>query len=105
MVIPHDETRPVLHPAAKFKDFKLPKLKGLNHWGQFVDACRGNGKTTASFDYAGPLTETILLGNIASRFPQTLLNWNPTRMKFDRAEANQFLQRPYRTGWSVKGLS
>ncbi|MGH7226222.1 MAG: Gfo/Idh/MocA family protein, partial [Gemmataceae bacterium] len=45
---------PILLPAAKFKDHKLPRQDGANHYLQFVEACRGNGKTTAPFAYAGP---------------------------------------------------
>lgn len=104
MVLPH-VSRPQLYPAAKFKDYQMPELDDLNHWGQFVKACQGQGKTTADFTYAGPLTETILLGGIASRFPQTTLNWNAKKMKFDVSAANEFLRRKYRKGWSVKGLS
>ena len=62
--------RPTLYPRAKFKDYKLPNSRGMKHWDQFVNACRGNGNTTADFAYSGPLTETILLGGIASRFPK-----------------------------------
>ena len=105
LVLPHLSNRPALYPAAKFKEFKLPSVKGVNHWGQFVEACRGEGKTTADFAYAGPLTEAILLGNIASRFPQTTLEWNARRMKFNQHPANQFIRRNYRRGWSIKGLS
>lgn len=105
LLVPHMDSRPALYPAAKFKGFKLPQVKGTNHWRQFVEACRGEGKTTASFDYAGPLTEAILLGDIASRFPQTTLAWNARHMKFDLREADHFLQRNYRAGWSVKGLA
>jgi predicted dehydrogenase len=104
LLVPHMESRPALHPVAKFKDFKLPKVKGANHWGQFVDACRGEDKTTASFAYAGPLTETILLGDIASRFPQTTLEWHSRKMKFNLAEVNQYIRREYRKGWEVRGL-
>ena len=104
LLVPHEDSMPALFPAAKFKDFKLPRLKGCNHWAQFIDACRGEGQTTADFDYAGPLTEAILLGNIAARFPQTTLEWNARRMKFNLHAANRFVQRDYRRGWSVKGL-
>lgn len=99
LLVPHVDSRPVLYPAAKFKDFKLPQVKGTNHWRQFVEACRGEGKTTAGFAYAGPLTEAILLGDIASRFPQTTLEWNAHRMKFNLHEADHFIQREYRAGW------
>ena len=97
--------KPTLYPKAKFKDYAFPEIGEVNHYLQFVNACRGDGKTTTSFPYSGPLTETILLGDIASRFPQTTLKWNARKMKFDMPEANQFLRREYRQGWSVKGLS
>jgi predicted dehydrogenase len=103
LLLPHFE-RPTLFPVANFADYKLPHVTGLKHWEQFVEACRGNGQTTANFGYAGPLTETILLGNIAARFPHTDLEWNRRKMKFNLAEANQFVRREYRAGWAVKGL-
>lgn len=43
--------------------------EGPKHYHQFVDACMGKDTTTAPFDYAARLTETILLGTIAGRFP------------------------------------
>ena len=48
---------PVLLPAEKFADYKLPSPAAENHYLQFVEACRGNGKTSTPFDYSGPLTE------------------------------------------------
>ena len=53
---------PVLLPAEKFKDYKIPKQSGQNHYLQFVEACRGNDKTSTPFSYAGLLTESVLLG-------------------------------------------
>lgn len=104
MVLPHI-AKPQLYPDAKFTDLKYPDLKELDHWGTFVDACLGEGQTTAHFGYAGPLTEAVLLGGVASRFPQTTLEWNARKLKFSLSEANQFVRRPYRKGWKVKGLS
>jgi hypothetical protein len=104
LLLPHYE-QCTLYPKAKFKDFEFPDLGGINHWKQFVRACTGTGKTTADFSYAGPLTETILLGGIASRFPQTTLNWNAEHLKFDRHAADHFVKRDYRKGWKVAGLS
>ena len=103
MLLPHVST-PKLFPAAKFKGYEYPRVKGSNHYGDFIEACRGNGKTTAGFDYAGPLTEAILLGCIASRFPNKTLKWDSPGLKFDLAEANQFVSRTYRDGWKVEGL-
>ena len=52
----------------QYVDFKMPETLNGNHWHQFVDAILGQGKTQANFDYAGPLTESVLLGCVASRF-------------------------------------
>jgi predicted dehydrogenase len=93
-----------LFPREKFAGFKFPRERSNNHWGQFVEACRGNDKTQAGFDYAGPLTEAVLLGGVASRFPKTTLHWNSAALRFDLAEANNFVRREYRKGWEVPGL-
>ena len=103
MLLPHYSLA-TLFPRAKFADFKLPHVNGLKHWEQFVEACRGNDKTTADFAYAGPLTETILLGDIAARFPQTTLEWNSHKLRFNQTDANQYVRRKYRKHWSVAGL-
>ena len=103
MVLPH-ANRPLLYPDAKFHDFIYPDVPGENHWGRFVQACLGNCKTTAHFDYSGPLTETVLLGGVATRFPQTTLKWDARKMRFSERAANQFLRRDYRRGWKIKEL-
>lgn len=66
------------------------------HYHQFVDACLGKGQCTAPFSYAARLTETILLGVIAGRFPNQTLHWNSETQTFDQAEANAFLGGDYR---------
>jgi predicted dehydrogenase len=100
LLLPHG-SRPALFPEEKFKDYPLPRVKGLNHWEQFVEACRGNGETHADFAYAGPLTEAILLGGIASRFPKTTLAWNSQQLKFDLPAANRLVRQDYRKGWQL----
>lgn len=104
MRLPH-YGRPTLYPNAKFEDFKYPQIGEVNHWCQFVEACRGEGATSANFNYAGPLTEAVLLGGVASHFPRTTLEWNSHRLRFNLSEANKFVRRDYRKGWAVKGLS
>jgi len=76
----------------------------INHHAQFINAIRGEGKTEVNFDYAGPLTEAVLFGSVAVRFPKTLLKWNVRDITFDLAEANKFVRRQYRAGWEVKGV-
>ena len=84
---------------------RLPPEEGVDHWHQFVNAVRGEGKTSTGFDYSGPLTESILLGGVATRFPKTTLNWDAAGLKFSNVtEANAYIQRPYRAGWQVAGV-
>jgi predicted dehydrogenase len=96
---------PVLLPAEKFQDYKVPKQAGTDHYLQFVEAVRGNGKTSASFDYSGPLTESVLLGCLATRFPQKDLMWDAANLQVtNEKEANNFVRRQPRKGWEVPGL-
>ena len=105
MLLPHIG-RARLFPESQFGEQPLPKAADGNHYTQFIEAILGKGKTGANFDYAGPLTETVLLGGIASRFPHQTLEWNSRRLKCTNlAAANAFLRREYRLGWRVKGLS
>lgn len=96
---------PVLLPAENFKGQKLPRAEGQDHYRQFVEACRGNGKTSTPFDYSGPLTESVLLGCLATRFPETTLEWDAAGLKVKNVkEANALVRRQYRKGWEVEGL-
>lgn len=107
LLAPHGGV-PIPFPREKFEDFRPPKLKARNHYGDFVDAVMGkNVEPIADFHkYGGPLTETILLGSLASRFPEEILKWDPKKLRFtNNEEANKFIRREYRSGWKVKGLS
>ena len=103
LLLPH-VAKPQLYPDSQFKNFAFPKLPPQNHWTQFAEACCGNGKTSAGFEYSGPLTETVLLGGVATRFPKTDLEWDASNLKFNLAEASQLLRRKYRKGWEVAEL-
>ena len=70
--------------------------EGPKHYHQFVDACLGADTCTAPFSYAARLTETILLGVIAGRFPNETLHWNSETAEFAEKEANQYLGAAYR---------
>jgi predicted dehydrogenase len=104
MLLPH-VAAPQLLPAAQFKDYKAPAVVGESHWHQWVKAIKGEGVASANFDYAGPLTEFVLLGVIANRVPGKLLKWNAAEMKLEGSEdAAKLLKRTYRKGWEVEGL-
>ncbi|MFD1614602.1 Gfo/Idh/MocA family protein [Gelatiniphilus marinus] len=70
--------------------------EGPKHYHQFVDACLGKDTCSAPFSYAAKLTETILLGVIAGRFPNKTLRWNSKKGKFSTKEANTYLEGKYR---------
>ncbi|WP_425615348.1 Gfo/Idh/MocA family protein [Anatilimnocola sp. NA78] len=105
MILPHVGAPILLQPDGKEElAFERPALEGVNHWQQFVDAVRGIGKNSASFDYSGPLTESVLLGGVASRFKGETLEWNAEKLTFtNKPDADQFLKREYRKGWEVIG--
>jgi predicted dehydrogenase len=66
------------------------------HYHQFVDACLGKGECSAPFEYAARLTETILLGVIAGRFPNETLHWDSRKARFSEKKANKYLSGKYR---------
>ncbi len=68
-----------------------------DHYHQFVDAILGEDECSAPFSYGARLTETILLGTIAGRFPNQTLHWDRTAAQFREKEANSFLSGEYRS--------
>jgi predicted dehydrogenase len=104
MLLPHIGM-PVLLPEKQFEGFAMPEMEQSNHYHQFVDAVLGKQKVVAGFDYAGPLTESVLLGPLATRFPKTTLEWDAANLRFRNSlEATAFVRSEYRSGWKVKGL-
>ena len=95
---------PRLIPESRMKDFKRPEPflpRGINHYQEFIRACKGGPKPLANFDYSGPLTETILLGNIAALAGKKL-SWDGPKLRITNApEANKYLKRKYRQGWKL----
>jgi predicted dehydrogenase len=96
---------PILLPAERFRDYKIPDLATENHYLQFVEAVRGNGRTSTPFDYSGNLTEGVLLGCLATRFTKTTLEWDTAKMQItNNKEANMHVRKTYRKRWEVTGL-
>ena len=83
----------------------MPSVEGANHYHQFINAVLGKGQASAPFSYSGPLTEAVLLGGLATRFPKATLEWEAARLRFRKsAEADRLVRRTYRKGWEVNGL-
>ena len=99
------ENLPVLLPTGKFADHKIVAEPEDNHYQQWTEACKGNGKTSTPFSYSGPLTETVLLGNVAIRTGKTI-EWDSENLKAKGLPAaDPWIRREYRAGWKVPGLS
>ena len=78
----------------------MPMVGVMNHYTSWAHACQGDGKTKSNFEYARPLTETVLLGAIAIRFPKEQLLWDSTAAEFTHhADATARLTKEYRAGW------
>lgn len=95
LLLPHIDF-PKLIVGDTYEKIDFPELKKADHYHQFVDACMANDKTSAPFSYAARLSEAILLGVVANRFPNKTLHWNNATSQFKEAEANILLEAPYR---------
>src|SRR5438477_194563 len=109
IVLPHAAASgPRLIPEAKMKEFKrpqptIPRIGGQRngHHKNFVEACLTGKPAGSNFDYAGPLTEIVLLGNVAIRAGKRI-EWDSANMKITNApELNHLLRREYRRGWEL----
>jgi predicted dehydrogenase len=98
---------PRIIPEPKMKEYELPektipRSPGIH--AEWINACKGGPPTTSNFDYAGKLTETMLLANIAIRLAprNTVLNWDGPNMRVTNLdEANQYIHKEYREGWKL----
>jgi len=100
---------PRLIPEAKMKEYEKPaqtidRVPGAmaGHEKDWLQACKGGKPASSNFDYSGPLSEMVLMGNLAVRFPSKRLLWDGLNMQVTNdAEANAFVRRQYREGWSL----
>lgn len=93
---------PLLEPRSLLEGVERPNVAGENHWHQWVDAIRGEGRISAPFAYSEILTATTLLANVSMRFGEEKLNWDGNAYRFvGNDEANKYLGRSYRSGWKL----
>ena len=102
LVLPHVGS-PKLYPEESYPKSKIPFEESLNHYHGFLDGIVTRKQPSDGFSYAGRLTETVLLGNIAVRNKGKLLNWNEEDMSIRSSEKDlsSFLTKKYRTGWEI----
>jgi predicted dehydrogenase len=100
---------PRLIPETKMKDFtppgktleRVPNGEG-GHEQDWIRACKGGTPACSNFDYSGPLSEMVLMGNLAVRFPNRMLLWDGAGMRVTNdSEANAYVRREYREGWTL----
>jgi len=97
---------PRLIPESKMRAYKRPPktlLRSIGHYEEWIAACKGrNVIPRSSFDFAGPMTEAVLLGTISVRLGGRKLIWDSENMKVTNLpEANRYLHYPYRQGWAL----
>jgi predicted dehydrogenase len=101
----HGATGVRLVPNAAMQAYRRPQPKiprAREHHADWLAAIREGRKAGSDFAYGGPLTEIAMLGVIALKLPGTKLQWDATNMRFtDSEEANQYVNPPYRKGWSL----
>jgi hypothetical protein len=105
IVLPHMTAEPFVLPDAKMAKLPAIDLPERDHYGEFIDVVLAGGRNRCStdFSYAGPLAESVIIGNIAARFPHETLTFDARALKFpNKPDANQYLTRTYRHEWSIK---
>ena len=102
-ILVNDAASPRIIPEAKMKETKLPDPfipRSPGHKKEWLEAVRGGKAAGSNFtDFAGPLTEVVLLGNLAVRSGRKL-QWDGRNLKATNCpEADKYIRRPYRKGW------
>jgi hypothetical protein len=89
-----------LHEQAKTVPATISRSPG--HYEEWLAACRGGPAAACNFDYAGPMTETVLLGVLALRAPGRRLEWDSEKLQVTNApELNEYVHAEYRKGWTL----
>ncbi len=85
--------------AAPQPNRSIPDSPG--HYLEWIRACKGGGAALSNFDYAGPLTEMVLLGNLALRLDEPI-RWDSKNLTAEGLpEADRLVRGSYRKGWAL----
>ena len=96
---------PSVFPNDLLDGYDMPEIERRGHFESWHEAIQTGKPACASFDFSAPLTETVLLGNIAVRFPKERLEWDSKILRFtNNQQANEFIRTEYRKGWESEGL-
>ncbi len=90
-------------PATLPRHPKAAEDNDAAHHLEWIEACKGEGKAQSHLGYAGPMTEAVLLGNVAIRLGRRI-EWDSKRLRVRNApEAEALIKPEYRKGWEWKG--
>jgi predicted dehydrogenase len=93
-----------LLPEKSFRDFQPPAktlARTIGHYKEWIEACKGGKPANCNFEFASRMTEVAQLGTLAARAAR-LLEWDHDKMAITNdAEANGWVNPPYRKGWSL----
>ncbi len=93
-----------LFPAEKYAKYEPPKPtipRSIGHHREWIKACKEGSPTTCTFEYSGPLTEAVLLGNVSYRTGKAL-DWDAAKLTATNCEeARHYIHKQYRAGWEV----
>ena len=94
----------ILLPADKADGFEIPEPyipKSIGHHNEWIDAIKTGGTTTCNFDYAGALTEAVLLA-VASYRSGDAIQWDAANLKVTNSpKAQALIAKEYRKGWEL----
>lgn len=103
-----------IFPESRRRDYTPPPKtlpRSIGHYEEWLAACKTGSPTGSNFVFAGRLTEAVMLGNIALRvdlreqLSRQILVWDAAARQFSNLpQANAFLKKPYRPGWSIYDL-
>ena len=95
---------PRLIPEKAMQEYQRPEKtlpRGKGHFRDWLDACKGGPPASANFDNVGLMVEAVLMGNISQRTGEKLYWDGPGMRCTNLAAANDFVNPPYRQGWSL----
>lgn len=101
LLLPFGKDADMTYYKPRAKDALIPPLGHFQK--EWIDACKGNLKTSCDFDYSGKLIESMHLGLVAYRAGKKI-SYDPVAGRVtDCPEANEFLRKRYRDGWTLDG--
>ena len=97
---------PRLIPESRNQEYKRPAPmlpRSVGHHKEWIEACKGGPAPRSNFDFAGPLTEAVLLGALCIRNGGEKLLWDSANLKITNVpEANKLLHYEYRKDWKLE---